>query len=143
MDKLLTALDKMLEVLSNLADVMMAEQQQLSAGQVNSSLLQRITEDKSSLLATLNFIEQLRRDAEKEAGLYSPYSLQPEMARRWAAIQEQTVKLRDTNLHNGLLLNHQIGFTEQALAVLKPHQTQKFYGPDGQATSSSFISRKV
>ncbi|WP_067703132.1 MULTISPECIES: flagellar export chaperone FlgN [unclassified Erwinia] len=143
MDKLLNALDKMLEVLSNLADVMMAEQQQLSGGQVNSSLLQRITEDKSSLLATLNFIEQLRRDAEKEAGLHAPYSLQPEMAKRWAAIQEQTVKLRDTNLHNGLLLNHQIGFTEQALEVLKPHQTQKFYGPDGQATSSGFISRKV
>lgn len=143
MDKLLNALDKMLEVLSNLADVMMAEQQQLSGGQVNSSLLQRITEDKSSLLATLNFIEQLRRDAEKEAGLHAPYSLRPEMAKRWAAIQEQTVKLRDTNLHNGLLLNHQIGFTEQALEVLKPHQTQKFYGPDGQATSSGFISRKV
>ncbi|MDW8846664.1 flagellar export chaperone FlgN [Erwinia sp. MMLR14_017] len=143
MQKLLTALNKMLEVLNSLADVMTAEQQQLSGGQINSSLLQRITEDKSSLLATLNFIEQMRRDAEKEAGLHAPYSLNPDMARRWAAIQEQTVKLRDTNLHNGLLLNHQIGFTEQALEVLKPHQTQKFYGPDGQATTSSFISRKA
>ncbi|KGT95599.1 flagellar biosynthesis protein FlgN [Erwinia typographi] len=143
MQKLLTALDKMLEVLTHLAEVMTAEQQQLSGGQINSSLLQRITEDKSSLLATLDFIEQMRRDAEKEAGLHAPYSLNPEMAQRWAAIQEQTVKLRDTNLHNGLLLNHQIGFTAQALEVLKPHQTQKFYGPDGQATSSGFISRKV
>jgi len=143
MQKLLTALDKMLEVLNSLADVMTAEQQQLSGGQINSSLLQRITEDKSSLLATLNFIEQMRRDAEKEAGLHAPYSLNPDMARRWAAIQEQTVKLRDTNLHNGLLLNHQISFTGQALEVLKPHQTQKFYGPDGQATTSSFISRKA
>ncbi|WP_034914051.1 MULTISPECIES: flagellar export chaperone FlgN [Erwinia] len=143
MEKLLTALNKMLEVLTSLADVMTAEQQQLSGGHINSSLLQRITEDKSSLLATLNFIEQMRRDAEKESGLFAPYSRQPDMARRWAAIQEQTVKLRDTNLHNGLLLNHQIGFTEQALAVLKPHQTQKFYGPDGQARSSSFISRKI
>ncbi|MGE9550423.1 flagellar export chaperone FlgN [Erwinia amylovora] len=143
MNKLLTALDKMLEVLASLADVMTSEQQQLSGGQINSSLLQRITEDKSSLLATLNFLEQLRRDAEKEAGLHAPYSRNPEMGRRWAAIQEQTMKLRDTNLHNGLLLNHQIGFTEQALEVLRPHQTQKFYGPDGQATSNAFISRKV
>lgn len=143
MQKLLTSLDKMLEVLTSLADVMMAEQQQLSGGQINSSLLQRITEDKSSLLATLNFIEQLRRDAEKEAGVHAPYSRNPELARRWSSIQEQTVKLRDTNLHNGLLLNHQMDFNAQALQVLKPHQTQKFYGPDGQATSSSFISRKV
>ncbi|MCP1437371.1 flagella synthesis protein FlgN [Erwinia persicina] len=143
MTKLLNALDKMLEVLKSLSDVMAAEQQQLSSGQINSSLLQRITEDKSSLLATLNFLEQLRRDAEKEAGFHAPYSGQPEMARRWAALQEQTVKLRDTNLHNGMLLNHQITFTEKAIEVLKPYQTQKFYGPNGQATSSGFISRKV
>uniref|UniRef100_UPI00289E2708 flagellar export chaperone FlgN n=1 Tax=Erwinia citreus TaxID=558 RepID=UPI00289E2708 len=141
--KLLNALDKMLEVLKSLADVMAAEQQQLSSGQINSSLLQRITEDKSSLLATLNFLEQLRRDAEKEVGLHAPYSGQSDMARRWAAVQEQTVKLRDTNLHNGMLLNHQITFTEKAIEVLKPYQTQSFYGPNGQATSSSFISRKV
>ena len=143
MNKLPGALDKMLEVLTTLAEVMMAEQQQLSGGQINSSLLQRITEDKSSLLGTLNFLEQLRRDADKEVGVHAPYSNQPELARRWAAIQEQTVRLRDMNLHNGLLLNHQITFTEQALEVLKPHHTQKFYGPNGQATSSSFISRKV
>lgn len=143
MTKLLNALDKMLEVLKSLADVMTAEQQQLSGGQINSSLLQRITEDKGSLLATLSFIEQLRRDADKEEGVFAPYSTQPELARRWAAVQEQTVKLRDMNLHNGLLLNHQIVFTGQALEVLKPHHTQKFYGPNGQTTSSSFINRKV
>ncbi|EXU74610.1 MULTISPECIES: flagellar export chaperone FlgN [Erwinia] len=143
MNKLLTALDKMLEVLASLADVMTSEQQQLSGGQINSSLLQRITEDKNSLLATLNFLEQMRRDAEKDAGFHAPYSRHSELSRRWAAIQEQTMKLRDTNLHNGLLLNHQISFTDQALQVLRPHQTQKFYGPDGQATSSAFISRKV
>ncbi|MFC0140685.1 flagellar export chaperone FlgN [Erwinia mallotivora] len=143
MNKLLTALDKMLEVLASLADVMTSEQQQLSGGQINSSLLQRITEDKNSLLATLNFLEQMRRDAEQDAGFHAPYSRHSELSRRWAAIQEQTMKLRDTNLHNGLLLNHQISFTDQALQVLRPHQTQKFYGPDGQATSSAFISRKV
>lgn len=143
MNKLLNALDKMLEVLKSLADVMAAEQQQLSGGQINSSLLQRITEDKSSLLATLNFLEQLRRDADKEMGCHAPYSGQPDLARRWAALQEQTVKLRDLNTHNGMLLNHQISFTEKAIEVLKPYQTQKFYGPNGQATSSSFINRKV
>lgn len=143
MDKLQNALDKMLEVLSSLADVMNAEQEQLSAGQVNSSLLQRITEDKSSLLATLNFLEEMRRDAEKASGMHVPYSQHPELARRWSAIQEQTVKLRDTNLHNGMLLNHQISHNEQALEVLKPYQSQKFYGPDGHAITSTLVSRKA
>ncbi|WP_421507259.1 flagellar export chaperone FlgN [Erwinia rhapontici] len=143
MDKLQNALDKMLEVLSSLADVMNAEQEQLSAGQVNSSLLQRITEDKSSLLATLNFLEDMRRDAEKVTGMHVPYSQHPALARRWAAIQEQTVKLRDTNLHNGMLLNHQISHNEHALQVLKPYQSQKFYGPDGHAVTRAPVSRKA
>lgn len=65
MEKLQNALDKVLEVLSSLAGVMNAEQEQLAAGQINSSLLQRITEDKSSLLATLSFLDQMRRDAER------------------------------------------------------------------------------
>ncbi|AXF76140.1 flagellar export chaperone FlgN [Erwinia tracheiphila] len=143
MNKLLTTLDKMLEVLASLADVMASEQQQLSGGQINSSLLQRITEDKSSLLATLNFLEQMRRDNEKDAGFHAPYSRHSELSRRWSDIQEKTIRLRDTNLHNGLLLSHQISFTDGALEVLRPHHTQKFYGPDGQATSSAFINRKV
>lgn len=143
MDKLLNTLDKMLEVLASLAEVMEAEQQQLSAGQVDSSLLQRITEDKNSLLGTLNFIEEMRREAEKTSALHVPYSRYPELARRWAAIQDQTVKLRDVNLHNGMLLNHQMTHTEQALEMLKPHQSQKFYGPDGQARQGGFISRKT
>ncbi|CAX55949.1 flagellar export chaperone FlgN [Erwinia pyrifoliae] len=143
MDKLQNALDKMLEVLSSLAGVMNAEQEQLSAGQINSSLLQRITEDKSSLLATLSFLEQMRRDAEKNAGLYEPYSRHPELAQRWTAIQANTLKLRDTNTHNGMLLNHQIKHNEQALQVLKPYHSQKFYGPDGQAISARSVSRKA
>lgn len=143
MDKLQNALDKMLEVLSSLADVMNAEQEQLSAGQVNSSLLQRITEDKSSLLATLNFLEEMRRDAEKASGMHVPYSQHPPLARRWSSIQEQTVKLRDTNLHNGMLLNHQISHNEHALQVLKPYLSQKFYGPDGHAINNASVSRKA
>ncbi|WP_242550049.1 alpha-hydroxy-acid oxidizing protein, partial [Pantoea agglomerans] len=38
-------------------------------------------------------------------------------------------RLQDANVHNGLLLQHQIRYTQDALDVLKPHQTQAFYGP--------------
>lgn len=143
MNSLLTALDKMQEVLSSLTEVMNAEQEQLSAGRINSSLLQRITEDKSSLLGTLNYLDDMRRQAEKAAGLQAPYPAQPELAQRWEHIQTLTMTLRNINEHNGMLLNHQISHNEQALAVLKPHQTQAFYGPDGQAQGSVVLSRKV
>ncbi|SFM91668.1 flagella synthesis protein FlgN [Izhakiella capsodis] len=143
MNMLLSSLDKMQEVLASLTDIINAEQQQLSAGQVNSSLLQRITEDKSALLDTLNFIEQMRRDASERLGLHAPYSEQSQLAQRWSVIQEHTRHLRDKNQHNGLLLNYQMTHTGQALDILRPLQSQHFYGPNGQASSSAFISRKV
>jgi flagella synthesis protein FlgN len=143
MNSLITALDKMQEVLSSLSKVMKEEHEQLSAGLINSSLLQRITEDKSSLLTTLNYLDGMRRESEKQFRVQAPYRAQPDLARRWQAIEQRTRQLRDNNTHNGMLLNQQVAWNHQALALLKPHQTQSFYGPDGQATSGGFGSRRV
>lgn len=52
MTRLSEILDQMTAVLNDLKTVMDAEQQQLSVGHINGSQLQRITEEKSSLLAT-------------------------------------------------------------------------------------------
>ncbi len=54
MTRLSEILDHMTAVLNDLKKVMDAEQQQLSVGHINGSQLQRITEEKSSLLATLD-----------------------------------------------------------------------------------------
>ncbi|MDU1298338.1 MAG: flagellar biosynthesis protein FlgN, partial [Enterobacter hormaechei] len=51
MSRLSEILDQMTVVLNDLKTVMDAEQHHLSSGQINGSALQRITEDKSSLLA--------------------------------------------------------------------------------------------
>ena len=56
MSRLSEILDQMTVVLNDLKTVMDAEQQHLSSGQINGSALQRITEDKSSLLATLDYL---------------------------------------------------------------------------------------
>jgi len=45
MSRLSEILDQMTVILSDLKDVMDAEQQQLSAGRLNGSALQRITEE--------------------------------------------------------------------------------------------------
>ncbi|AIX74146.1 MAG: flagellar export chaperone FlgN [Mixta calida] len=143
MNSLITALDKMQEVLGSLSNIIKEEHEQLSAGFINSSLLQRITEDKSSLLTTLNYLDGMRRESEKQYRLQAPYRGQPELARRWQTIEQRTRQLRDNNTHNGMLLNQQVALNSKALALLKPHQTQAFYGPDGQATSGGFTSRRV
>lgn len=53
MTRLAEILDQMSAVLNDLKTVMDQEQQHLSMGQINGSQLQWITEQKSSLLATL------------------------------------------------------------------------------------------
>ncbi|QKJ86753.1 Flagellar biosynthesis protein FlgN [Paramixta manurensis] len=143
MNNLTAVLDKMLDVLTSLNAVMDEEQQQLSVGHINSRLLQRITEDKSSLLSTLNYLDELRRQMEKQNGLQAPYHSHPVLTRSWQLIQQRTQTLRDTNTHNGLLLNQQMHFNQQALAILKPHHSQSFYGPDGQTTPDVAVSRKI
>ena len=58
MTRLAEILDQMSAVLNDLKTVMDQEQQHLSMGQINGSQLQWITEQKSSLLATLDYLEQ-------------------------------------------------------------------------------------
>ena len=142
MSNLLTTLDKMQEVLVSLATVLDEEQQQLSSGMIISNNLQRITEDKSALLSTLNYLDEMRRSNEKSLGTSAPYRGQSDMARRWEGIQQHTRRLHNANTHNGILLQHQITFTHDALDVLKPHQTQAFYGPDGKGQGQATLSRK-
>ncbi|THB82292.1 flagellar biosynthesis protein FlgN [Pantoea allii] len=143
MSNLQTTLDKMQDVLASLSAVLEEEQQQLAAGNINSNLLQRITEDKSALLSTLNYLDEMRRTAEQNQATSAPYRGQNDMARRWDSIQQHSRRLQDANVHNGMLLQHQIRYTENALEVLKPHQTQAFYGPDGMGKGQATLSRKA
>ncbi|WP_312949019.1 flagella biosynthesis chaperone FlgN [Superficieibacter sp.] len=137
MSRLPEILDTMTVTLTALKDVMDAEQQQLSAGSVNGSALQRITEQKSSLLATLDYLEQQRRDEQN-----AQRSANDDVAQRWSTITEKTQHLRELNQHNGWLLEGQLVRNQQALEVLKPHQEPGLYGADGQASTASRGGKK-
>ena len=137
MTRLAEILGQMAGVLNSLETVMNAEQLQLAAGQVNGSALQRITEDKSSLLATLDYLDSLRQNEQKAPQAYSA-----ELEARWQVMHRQIQRLSDINRHNGWLLESQREHTELALAILKPHQAPEFYGADGQAKSAVNLSNK-
>lgn len=137
MTRLSEILDQMTTVLNDLKTVMDAEQQQLSVGQINGSQLQRITEEKSSLLATLDYLEQQRR-LEQNA----QRSANDDIAERWQAITEKTQHLRDLNQHNGWLLEGQIERNQQALEVLKPHQEPTLYGLTARLPSLTAAVKK-
>ncbi|APG17621.1 flagellar biosynthesis protein FlgN [Kosakonia radicincitans DSM 16656] len=138
MNRLSDILDQMTVILSALKDVMDAEQKQLSVGHVNGSALQRITEEKSSLLATLDYLEQQRRSAQK-----AQRSANDDIADRWQIITQKTQHLRDLNQHNGWLLEGQIERNQQALDVLKPHQEPTLYGANGHTASANRGGKKI
>ena len=137
MSHLLELMDQMTSVLNDLKRVMDAEQAQLSAGFVNGIALQRITEEKSSLLATLDYLEQQRRLEQDPQ-----HSANDDVAERWKAITDKTQHLRDLNQHNGWLLEDQIQRNQQALEVLKPYQEPSLYGANGQPSSASRGGKK-
>ncbi|VYU63238.1 flagella biosynthesis chaperone FlgN [Metakosakonia massiliensis] len=138
MNQLSDILDQMTVILNALKDVMDAEQKQLSAGHINGSALQRITEEKSSLLATLDYLEQQRRAAQKVQN-----SANDDVASRWQIITEKTAQLRSLNQHNGWLLEGQIARNQQALEVLKPHQEPGLYGANGQTFTQNRGGKKI
>ncbi len=126
-------LGKMSSVLDALHQVLEVEQQALSAGFVNGSALVRITQEKSSLLADLDYLEQQRR-AEQPA---------TSAAGQWLSIRQRTQRLNEINQHNGWLLAEQMKRNQQALEVLKPHQETGLYGANGQTRTYAPGGRKI
>ena len=128
MASLSETLNKMAESLLALRAAMESEQRLLSAGSVSGSALQRVTEEKSTLLATLAWLEQQRQlawhDTEESAQV------------RWRALEIEIRALSELNQHNGWLLEGQIAYNQQALAVLRPHQEAGLYGKDGMTAGS-------
>ncbi|HAI8713285.1 flagella biosynthesis chaperone FlgN [Escherichia marmotae] len=136
MTRLAEILDQMSAVLNELKTVMEQELQHLSMGQINGSLLQRITEQKSSLLATLDYLEQLRRQIPDAAN-------SNDIAQCWQEITVKTQQLRQLNQHNGWLLEGQIERNQQALEMLKPHQEPTLYGANGQTSTPHRGGKKI
>lgn len=136
MTRLAEILDQMSTVLNELKMVMDQEQQHLSMGQINGSQLQWTTEQKSSQLATLDYLEQLRRQTLDTVN-------SDEIAQRWQEITVKTQQLRQLNQHNGWLLEGQIERNQQALEMLKPHQEPTLYGANGQTSTSHRGSKKI
>lgn len=118
MDRLRTLLDKLAETLRALDDVLAQEQQLLCADELPGVALQRVTDSKSQLLATVAWLEQQRPALEANLALRAPYQGHESFSERWRQIQQLSQSLREKNQHNGLLLNQQIAHNQQALAIL-------------------------
>ncbi len=142
MDRLRTLLDKLAETLRTLEDVLVEEHQLLCSDQLPGVALQRVTDSKSQLLATVAWLEQQRPALEASLALRAPYLSHENLSERWRQIQQLSHSLREKNQHNGLLLNQQIAHNQQALAILSKNN-KSLYGPDGQSRAGSLLGRKI
>jgi flagella synthesis protein FlgN len=142
MANLAQLLDKLLETLQALKTVQTEEHHLLCSNTLVGVALQRVTENKSQLLATVNYLEKQRIELEKTHHCQAPYDNDQDLATRWQQVQQLSQQLREQNNHNGMLLNHHIEHNTQALAVLNK-QNKSLYGPDGQSRAGSLLGRKI
>lgn len=129
-------IDQMAQALSELKQVLQAEHQQLLAEEINGSLLQRITEEKTSLLATLDYLEQQRKAAAITD--HDSQNLQ-----HWHALEQPLQQLRDLNQHNGWLLEGQIERNSRLLEIFRPHLENNLYGADGHTAAAVRHGKKI
>ncbi|CAM4048980.1 flagella synthesis protein FlgN [Serratia silvae] len=142
MENLTQLLDKLLETLQALGTVQTEEHALLCSKTLAGVALQRVTETKSQLLATVNYLDQQRLEMERLQHCQAPYESLPPLATRWQQVQQLSLQLREQNNHNGMLLNHHIEHNTQALAILNK-QNKSLYGPDGQSRAGSLLGRKI
>lgn len=142
MESLAQRLDTLLETLNALDIVLTEEHNLLCAGPLPGVALQRVTDNKSQLLATVNYLEQQRTEQEHALGIRAPYDAIPPLAARWQQVQQLSQRLREKNQHNGLLLNRHLDHNTNALSVLNKHN-KTLYGPDGQSRAGSLLGRKI
>jgi flagella synthesis protein FlgN len=142
MENLAQLLDKLLETLQALGTVQTEEHVLLCSKTLAGVALQRVTDTKSQLLATVNYLDQQRVEQERLQHCQAPYDGQPQLAACWQQVQQLSLQLREQNNHNGMLLNHHIEHNTQALAILNK-QNKSLYGPDGQSRAGSLLGRKI
>ncbi|MHA7846401.1 flagella synthesis protein FlgN [Serratia sp. D1N4] len=142
MEDLIQLLDKLLVTLNALGTTIAQEHALLCSNTLAGVALQRVTDSKSQLLATVSYLEKQRLAVEQPHGLRAPYTHHAHLAAHWQRVQQLGQQLREQNQHNGLLIKQHIDHNAQALAVLSK-QNSSLYGPDGQACASSLLGRKI
>jgi|SRR5471030_21999 len=143
MKTFIKTMNTLVETLQALDLIIHHEQTLLCSGRVNGVALQHITEQKSSLLTTVDYLDKQRREHDVRLKQTAPYSRQPEIAGMWKTVVQLSEKLSHINRHNGMLLDKQLAYNSQAMAILNASQTQKLYGPNGQTSVSGQSVRKI
>ncbi|URQ60848.1 flagellar export chaperone FlgN [Pantoea alhagi] len=137
MQTLQTTLIKLQDTLNELDAVLTEEIKQLSHAQVNAVALQQLSDIKSSLLATLAWHDEQRKQTEKDLQLQAPYEQQPTLTGHWNRILQSTQKARDMNLQASYLLDIHMKKLQSVSKILnKSAASPGLYTAGGQSENN-------
>lgn len=132
MENLSVILKKLTGLLEELESTLVEENGQLSRAQINPISLQIISDNKSRLLAAINFYDEQRKQEENQQSIASPYTHKPQLAALWRGITVVVKKSSELNQKNYQLLEmHMKKVNDVKQIVSRATSTTQLYGQSG------------
>lgn len=132
MENLSVILKKLTGLLEELESTLVEENGQLSRAQINPISLQIISDNKSRLLAAINFYDEQRKQEENQQNIASPYTHKPQLAALWRGITLVVKKSSELNQKNYQLLEmHMKKVNDVKQIVSRATSTTQLYGQSG------------
>ncbi|AUX73486.1 MULTISPECIES: flagella synthesis protein FlgN [Erwinia] len=137
MDKLYPILSQMKTSLGELEGIMIEEFNHLSRPQINPVSLQILTDNKSQLLSTIHYYDELRRKEEAEMHISAPYRQQVKLFTCWQQLSEKVESTKKLNLKVEELLNmHMKTNLQMKQIVTTVGGNNSLYGSTGESHSA-------
>ncbi|MFH7906727.1 flagella synthesis protein FlgN [Enterobacter cloacae] len=135
MDKLYPILTQMKTSLDELEAIMIEEVNQLNRAQINPVSLQVLADNKSQLLSTIQYYDDMRRQQEQQCRAEAPYPGQGKLFSSW---QQVTEKVRHSKALNqqveSLLQSHMKKNQHIQKAIEQVGHAGSLYGPAGESS---------
>lgn len=141
------SLQQEISVMTQLADVLKAEQTALVDGDV--AALSELTQSKSRLVANIAELEHARNQAIAAKGFaddiqgfkdYLASTTDTALSQAWDELLRISEAAKETNRTNGMLINRHLARNQGALNALQQNK-QPLYGPSGQSTTQANTGR--
>lgn len=137
-------LDRQRSHLETFIELLVAERDTLSAGQIDGPKLAKQAEDKEAHIVRLEALEAQRLSAQRKLG-YGEGARGAETAaidasclEAWLEFRERALYAKQLNQLNGVLVGSRLAQNQRILDFLNDAAGKALYGPDGQSRRQGF-----
>lgn len=123
-------LNKMVEILQQLIEILHTEQMILLESNP-AHKLSNIIDEKNQLLISLKILDEQRIAMGKQQKIESPYHDNPSLSCQWVTIVETTALLAQMNRENGAILQNRMDKAQQAIDFLNKLNNPNVYTNGG------------